>query len=73
MFPKTAAGVFNQPNLQSLNEYTFFFFLRLQFWDLGKCNISFESYFQDLSNGMLHTSKTIEFQSLNQLNKSAVV
>ena len=47
-------GFFDHPDLQSLHNYSFFFFL-LQLWcyTFRACNIPLEKYFQDLSNGIL--------------------
>jgi hypothetical protein len=61
---------FDQPDLQSLNNYKFFFFvLRLQFLKCEACNIQLERYFQNLFNGILHTPKFLNFHLLNQKNQ----
>jgi hypothetical protein len=55
-------GFFDHPNLQSLNDYIFFIFiLRLQFKKFKAWNTPLESYFQDLSNGILQAPTFLKY------------
>ena len=63
---KVGCGSFDQSDLQSLNDRIFVFFvLRLQFHNSAACNIPLERYFQNLSNGILHDPKFLNFLVIN--------
>ena len=55
-------GSFDQPDLQSLHDYIFFFFsLPCNIENVGACNISVERYSQNLSKESLHAPKFLKY------------
>jgi hypothetical protein len=62
---------FDQPHMQSLNDYSFFFFfLRPKFLNMGPAIYHYEGIFNIFSNGILHAPKFLKLYSLNQKNIS---
>ena len=66
---------FDQPDLQSLNDYiyVFFGFTTAILKSEGACNTPLERYCQDLSSSILNAPKFLKFQLVNQKNKSTFV